>query len=295
MAVYHLADMGTSLETTPPARLDLRIGGNLLARNRAMNFAGQVIPLLVGVVAMAYVIRRLGPDRFGLLSLAWVVVGYFCPIVLRYWTSTTKFVAELLGKGEIERQPALVWTALTTQTVFGCVAGALFAVASPALADRLLKIPPPLRTEAHWVFLILATSLSIGFATDTFQRVLAASQRFDSVNAVGIPTVALYYVIPAGVLALGLDLRSIVFPLVIGRLVALGAISFSACASIRFFEAPLSSTARFFALFSASAAGSVYRVRLSQYWLPSIGSSWVPLYRLRRSASTPHLTCLQPS
>jgi O-antigen/teichoic acid export membrane protein len=202
-------------------RPGLRIGGKLLARNTAMNIAGQVIPLLVGVVTMSYVIRRLGPDRFGLLSLAWLVVGYFALLDFGIGPAATKFVAELLGKGELERLPALVWTALATQTIFGCAAGVLFAAASPTLSDHLLKIPPQLRTEAYWVFLILAVSLPIGFATGTFQGVLSASQRFDLVNAVAIPTVVLYYVIPAGVLALGFGLRSIVFCLVVSRMLAL--------------------------------------------------------------------------
>jgi O-antigen/teichoic acid export membrane protein len=114
-----------------------------------LNVAGQVIPLLVGIVTVPYVIRHLGPDRFGLLSLAWLVVGYFAFLDFGLGPATTKFVAELLGKGEIERLPALVWTALVAQTGFGFLGGVLFAATSPALADRLRKIPPQLRSEAH--------------------------------------------------------------------------------------------------------------------------------------------------
>ena len=210
----------TVVETAPAK--GLKIGGKLLARNTAVNIAGQVIPTLVGVVTMSYVIRHLGPDRFGLLSLAWLVVGYFALLDFGIGPAATKFVAELLGKGELERLPSLVWTALLTQTGFGLAAGVLFAAASPVLADRLLKIPPQLRTEAHWVFLILAFSLPIGFATSTFQGVLGASQRFDLVNAVSIPAAILYYLIPAGVLVMGFGLRSIVLLLVVSRVATLG-------------------------------------------------------------------------
>ena len=201
----------------------LKIGGKVLARNTVLNVAGQVIPLLVGVATMPYVIRHLGPDRFGLLSLAWVVVGYFALFDLGIGPATTKFVAELLGKGEIEKLPALVWTALVTQSGFGLLAGILLAAASPTFVNRLLKIPPQLRTEAHWVFLILAVSLPIGFASGSLQGVLAASQRFDLLNAIGIPTLALSYLIPAGALVLGFDLRRIVLFLVVNRIAGLGA------------------------------------------------------------------------
>ena len=216
--------MEKSVETAPkPSHAPaLKIGSHVLARNTALNVAGQVIPLLVGIVTMPYVIRRLGPDRFGLLSLAWLVVGYFALLDFGIGPATTKFVAELLGKGELDRLPALVWTAVATQTGFGLVAGALFAAGSPALSDRLLKIPPQLRTEAHWVFLILAISLPIGFATGTFQGVLGASQRFDLVNAISLPSAVLYYLLPALMLAVGFGLRAVVLGLVLSRIVALG-------------------------------------------------------------------------
>jgi O-antigen/teichoic acid export membrane protein len=201
------------------------MGGKVLARNTLLNAAGQVIPLLVGVASMPYVIRRLGPDHFGLLSLAWIVVGYFALFDLGIGPATTKFVAELLGKGETGKLPALVWTALTTQSGMGLLAGLLLAAASPALADRLLKLPPQLQTDAQWVFLILAVSLPIGFATGSVRGVLAASQRFDLLSAVGIPASALSYLIPAGALALGLGLRGIVLVLVISRIAGLGAYS----------------------------------------------------------------------
>jgi O-antigen/teichoic acid export membrane protein len=201
----------------------LHIRGSLLARNTVLNVAGQVIPLLVGVATMPYVIRHLGPDRFGLLSIAWMVVGFFAFFDLGIGPATTKFVAELLGKGETEKLPALVWTALVTQSSFGLLAGILVAAASPTLVDRLLKIPPGLRPDAHWVFLILAVSFPINFAVGSLRGVLAAAQRFDLLNAIGIPSSALGYLIPAGALALGFGLRGIVLLLVVSQIVGLGA------------------------------------------------------------------------
>jgi len=201
----------------------LKIGGKVLARNTVLNIVGQVVPLLIGVATTPYVIRHLGPDRFGLLSLAWIVVGYFALFDLGIGPATTKFVAELLGKGEIEKLPALVWTALTTQSGMGLVAGLLLAAASPALVNHLLKVPPGLRPDAHWVFMILAVCFPINFAGGSLRGVLAAFQRFDLLNAIGIPTSALWYLIPAGALALGLDLPAIVLLLVVSRAMALGA------------------------------------------------------------------------
>ncbi len=58
-------------------REDSRDSGEALARNTVLNVVGQALPLLATVVAIPPALRALGADRFALLSLAWVVLGYF--------------------------------------------------------------------------------------------------------------------------------------------------------------------------------------------------------------------------
>lgn len=42
------------------------VSGRLLARNTLLNFIGQAVPLLVGVVTIPFIVRGLGTERFGL-------------------------------------------------------------------------------------------------------------------------------------------------------------------------------------------------------------------------------------
>lgn len=79
----------------------LDISGEILARNTLLNFVGQALPL-VAVVTIPFIVRGLGIERFGLLSLAWVVLGYFTIFDLGLGRATTKYVAEALGKGDEE-------------------------------------------------------------------------------------------------------------------------------------------------------------------------------------------------
>jgi O-antigen/teichoic acid export membrane protein len=103
------------------------------------------------------------------------------------------------------------------------VAGILLAAASPVLVHRLLKIPPALHTDALWVFLTLAVSLPMTFATGSMRGVLAASQRFDLLNAMGIPLSILYYAVPVGALMLGFQLPGMVLFLVLARVAGMAA------------------------------------------------------------------------
>ena len=73
--------------------------GRLLAHNTVLNVIGQGLPLLVGVAAMPVVTRGLGPARFGVLALAWALLGYVTVFDLGLGRASTKFSAEALGRG----------------------------------------------------------------------------------------------------------------------------------------------------------------------------------------------------
>ena len=193
----------------------LKISGSLLAKNTVLNFIGQVIPLLVAVVTIPYVIRGLGVERFGILSLAWVVLGYFSLFDLGLGRATTKFVAEALGKNNAERIPAIVWTSLTFQFFLGVLGSIILAVATPILVERVLNIPSALIEEAKNVFYILSLSIPIVMCSLSLRGVLEAGQRFNLVNAVKIPLNCLTFLLPIIGLFLGFQLPGIIVLLLI--------------------------------------------------------------------------------
>jgi O-antigen/teichoic acid export membrane protein len=189
-------------------KLDIR--GSLLLRNTVLNFIGRLVPLVIAVFTIPYVIRGLGVDRFGILSLAWVILGYFGLFDLGLGRATTKFVAEELGRDQIERVPKIIWTSLTVQTIMGAVGGIALAVVTPVLADKILRIPPHLVNETKLIFYILSLSVPLVICSRNLIGVLEASQRFDLINAIQIPSSSLSLLIPAIGVSLGLTLPSIV-------------------------------------------------------------------------------------
>lgn len=199
----------------------LKISGKLLARNMLLNLVGQALPLVVGVITTPFIVRGLGTERFGLLSLAWVVLGYFAIFDLGLGRATTKFVAEALGKGEEENIPRIVWTAVTVQAIFGILGGLVLAGLTPLLVGRVLNIPSELIEEAKATFYFLAPSVPVVLLSSSFQGVLEAFQRFDLVNAVKIPSSTLTFVLPLVGLLLGFSLPGIVALILLARIGAL--------------------------------------------------------------------------
>lgn len=194
------------------------LSGRLLIRNTAFNLLGQGLPLFVALFATPAIVRGLGVDRFGILTLAWMVIGYFAMFDLGLSRATVKYVAEALGKGEVERLPVLVWTSFGFQLLLGLVIGLLLALLVPVLADLAFKIPPNMASESRSVFIILAYSLPIILMPMVLKGVLEAGQRFDLINPVQILAGSLMFLLPLLGIYLGIGLPGIVSLLVLSRL-----------------------------------------------------------------------------
>ena len=162
-------------------------GGRHLARNVFWNLLGTGAPLLVAIVAIPILIDGLGTARFGVLTLAWMVVGYFSLFDFGLGRALTKLVAEKLGKCQFDEIPGLVWTAISSMIVLGVLGAAVIAMLSPWLVGSALKIPAELQHETLNSFFLLALSIPIVIGTTGFRGVLEAYQRFGLVNAVRIP------------------------------------------------------------------------------------------------------------
>jgi O-antigen/teichoic acid export membrane protein len=171
------------------------IGLRGIARNAALNFAGQAIPLLIGAATIPFTIRWLGGDRFGVLSLVWVVTGYFTVFDLGLGRATTKFVAQSIAE-DPDRVPILVGTSLAAQAVLGILGGVAIAFGAGPLLEQALSLPPDLAGEAHRSFALLAVGVPFVLVSASLRGTLEAAQRFGLVNSIRMPLNSMYFVVP---------------------------------------------------------------------------------------------------
>jgi O-antigen/teichoic acid export membrane protein len=199
----------------------LEIRGSVLARNTVLNFFGLALPLLVGFLTIPVVIHRLGTDRFGILSIVWVVVGYFGFFDLGLGRATTKFVAEALGRAEYEKVPRYFWTTVFFQGILGIFAGVVLALVTPFLVHRVFNIASHLISESKFSFYVMAFSFPVVMVSGSFRGLLEAGQRFDLVNYVKIPSNIVNYLAPLLGALLGLGLPGIMVLLAVSRVATL--------------------------------------------------------------------------
>ncbi len=204
----------------PPDLTSHLTSGRLLARNTIWNLLGLLLPLAVGVLAVPLLIRGMGVARFGLLSLAWIIVGYFSLFDLGIGRALTKVVADRLGTNEETSIPPMAWTSLLLMLLLGVCAGVLTLAIAPWLVHRAIKIPEELQTEALHGFYLLATSIPMVTVTSGLRGILEAQQRFRVLSFIRIPMSTFSFAGPLLVLPFRHDLVSVIGVLVLGRLIA---------------------------------------------------------------------------
>lgn len=196
------------------------ISGRRLTRNAVWNLVGGIAPMLVGLWAIPVLVERMGTPRFGVLTLAWLAVGYFSLFDVGLGRALTKLVAERLGEGKNNDVPALVWTSMALMAALGILGSLLFVSLAPWLVGSALNLPADLQMETLGAFYVLGAAIPIVITSTGLRGVLAAYQRFDLINAVRIPLGMLAFLGPLAVMPFSNNLLPVVATLGGVRLIA---------------------------------------------------------------------------
>jgi O-antigen/teichoic acid export membrane protein len=189
-----------------------------LAASTLLNMIGQGVPILVGIVAMPLLIRRLGIDRFGVLSLIWVGVGYFSLFDMGLSRALTKLVAARLGRQDQHDLLSLVITALLLMSALGVICASIIWVSSSWLTTDVLRVPAAIQSESFGAIRLMALVIPIVICTAGLRGVLEAYQRFDLANLVNAPLGAYTFLGPLLITYFSSSLVAVVGTLLVGRI-----------------------------------------------------------------------------
>jgi len=201
-----------------------------VAHNSLLNGVGSLLPLLVGVLAIPYTIHGLGTARFGILSLAWMVLGYFTMFDLGLGRSATRFLAEALSANQRYRVPSLFWSAIVLQVAFALILVGFLLPYYSTLVRRFVGVAPALLPETSVVVLLVIVSIPVIQLATAFRGIVESTQRFDLVNIICCPSNCATFLIPVLAIHFGCTLPAIVVLLLLNKL--LGLLAYAVCAFI---------------------------------------------------------------
>ena len=145
---------------------------------------------------MPYLASHLGTERFGLLTLGWVLIGYFGLFDLGLGRALTKLVAERVGRDTACELPALCSTGVAGAAAMGLVGALAVAVLAWVWGGSLGGPSAVLRQEATRGLLIMALGIPATVGTAALRGILEGFQRFRLLTAIRTPAGVLFYAAP---------------------------------------------------------------------------------------------------
>ena len=195
-----------------------------LKTNFAINVFGAIVPLAVALVTVPIYVRHIGDGRYGVLSIVWVLLGYFGFLDLGLSRAAVNALARLRDAPQEARARVLV-TTLVLNLGLGLFGSLCLAVFGSYLLQHVLTVPDALKPEIAQAFpwivglfpLALVSGVGIG-ALESRERFLLANMLQVSGTSLGqiVPVIfavvvspSLAIVIPAAVVARALTVAAI--------------------------------------------------------------------------------------
>jgi O-antigen/teichoic acid export membrane protein len=157
-----------------------------LTHNTTWSCIGSAAPMLVAVIAVPRLIRGLGADRFGVLTLAWMAIGYLSFLDLGLGRAITRLIADRLALRRQREVPGIFWDAHLLLAGVALAGGVLAWALSGVLLDHAIKVPSALRGETRNTFHLIAITIPVVVLGNGLRGFLEAHQRFRAVNVIRV-------------------------------------------------------------------------------------------------------------
>jgi len=192
-----------------------------IRRNTAYNLLGSIIPLAVSLVTIPVYLGLIGEARYGVLAIAWLLLGYFGLFDLGLGRATAQRIAALRDTPGGERAQTF-WTALTLNGGIGVIGGLLIWPVASYFFGNVFKVEDALRPEVQaavpWLILAVPMATLSGVLTGALQ----GRERFLELNLISVSGTVLFQVLPlAAAMYWGADLGVLLPAALLARLLTL--------------------------------------------------------------------------
>lgn len=195
-------------------------------KNTTVNVAGSIIPLVVAILTVPHYLRLIGEERYGVLAVIWVLLGYFSVFDLGMGKATARQMSQV--KTDIERSD-LLSTALALTFFLGLVGGVVLLIFSDWILAHLFTLRDESRREALGSIAWLPIALTLLLLNSAMQGALQARERFLAINSAGVLGDTMAQLLPLLAAWLGYVSIDILLPTVLGARLITSVLLFTQC------------------------------------------------------------------
>ncbi len=149
--------------------------------NFLLNIGGMVLPLLCSLVTVPIYIHLIGAARYGVLSVVWLLLGYFGFLDFGLSRASANALSRLARAPAAERVPVLI-TSLYLNLGLGAFGGAVLYGASSLLLQFAGNVPAGLRPEIEAAMPWIAFMLPVALVSAVGSGALESRERFVASN-----------------------------------------------------------------------------------------------------------------
>lgn len=199
-----------------------------IKRNTLYNLIGSVGPSVVTLITVPVYLRLIGVERYGILVIFWVFLGYFGVFDLGLGRATAQRIATL-RHAEPKERAEVFWTALMLNAFFGVAGGLLLWPVAQIVFSSYFHVAEPLRLEILAAVPWLAAALPVATISGVLGGALQGRERFLALNISNVLGVVLFQVLPLSVAWFhGPDIAWLIPAALLGRVVVFGVL-FAQC------------------------------------------------------------------
>jgi O-antigen/teichoic acid export membrane protein len=185
-----------------------------------LNLFGFVIPLLVQLLTVPFYLELIGSERYGVMALIWLVLGYFGFFDLGFGQAMANRLASLPENAVHERQKVF-WTGTCLSVTAGIAGGLVVMIVSHPIFTHFLSVPGSLTDEVRRSLPLLAVALPVVTAISAFSGALQGCEAFKPLNLGQTIGAVLYQVLPLAVAAVfSVSLPGLIAAAIAGRIVS---------------------------------------------------------------------------
>ena len=195
-----------------------------LRRKMAWNLAGSGLPLLLGAMAIPYLVAQAGIEILGILTLIWALIGYFSLFDFGLGRALTQQVAAAKAGGHHDQIPELVKSGLLFTLGTGAVGGMALAALAMPLGHQWLQVSAPLQSSVVVSLWVASLGIPLTTVATGLRGVLEGHENFRAANVLRLMLGLANFGLPVlCVMLAGPSLVWITVSLVAARVVVLGA------------------------------------------------------------------------
>jgi O-antigen/teichoic acid export membrane protein len=182
---------------------------------------GLGLPLLMAIFAIPGLLTLIGSERFGLLALAWGLIGYAGVLDLGIGRATTQRVSILRNNPGENEIPDVVATAIRITSVTGFVGMLIIFLAAMGGASLLIRVDTVAVEEIQISMFLLALALPMQAISATYRGVNEAYLNFKGINILRVSLGVANFGAPFLVAIYAQEVYWLVGTLVLSRFMAL--------------------------------------------------------------------------